>query len=169
MIYLFGKAEKFRYENSFKYYLNDRFGTNNLIIIPVYQLLPSHLVRDDELTMLTELLNANNQPLPENGFYLKPVPGQMTPWGLKFTQMMHDLRFQTLSQIDRYFYCYIEGKRIDYETQRILTSMFLPEVYMRESKLTVTHELENREKHLDWLYVKDIKEERIQRILNRYV
>ncbi len=166
MIYLFGNKEKLDVSLSFKYFLKDRCGSNELTFYPVYKIRPIRMVDQDELDVLAEIFDAKDMNLPEGGFFLKPANGQVTPWGLKYSQMVRDLKMRTIGQVDRYFYCYLEGKPIDLYTRRLVTDIFLPEVYYRDPIMEDTKAKPG--KPFEWLYVEDLVDDRIKRILTRY-
>jgi len=166
VIYIYGEPEVFDIGLSFKYFLKDRYGVNDLMCHCVYQITPSKLIFEPELIMLKDIFNAHNKSLPENGFYLQPPFGQISPWGLKFTQMIHDLNFHSVQQVERFFYISMHGKVLDFYTQQLIAEYFKPQLFYRSTNIRSLPNLTN--KLNEWISVNDLYDERLSRILKRY-
>ena len=167
MIYINGEQKRFETGLSFKYFLKERYGVNHLTCHAVYQITPSRLIDDAELGMLRDIFDAHSDQLPEKGFYLQPPFGQVSPWGLKFTQMVHDLQFQSIHQVERFFYISLAGKKIDFYTQQLISEQFKPEIFYRSGSIQTLPKAIGSQQ-TDWMNPEDLYAERVERILCRY-
>jgi len=166
VIYIYGEQQVFETGLSFKYFLKERYGVNDLTCYPVYQITPSKLIDESELSMLRDIFDAHCDNLPENGFYLQPPMGQVSPWGLKFSQMVKDLHFQSTHQVERFFYISLAGKKIDFYTQKLIAEQFKPQIFERSNH--VKKLVNTKKKREEWLHVEDLYDQRLLRILYRF-